>query len=383
LFLSNSFNTFTIFSMEERTYWLAFSVFPGIGTVTFKKLLQRFGSAKNAWNASESDLQEFIQERYMKKFIDFRSSFPFDGYQNELQRKNVWFVTLQDKEYPQLLKKIIKPPFVLYAKGNKEILNQVQNDSFLAVVGTRKITEYGREVTELFTRDLVQNGITIVSGLALGVDALAHKTTLENNGYTIAVLGCGVDCCTPEENQFLYNEILKKGGAIVSEFPLNHPPTQGSFPARNRIIAGLSDGVLVTEGAEDSGSLITADYAFKFNRPVFAVPGPVTSGMSKGPFRLIQRGAKLVTSAKDIAEELKSQVLNVKTTTQSSNLKEPRAGTREERKILEMLENEALHFDTIARETGFSSSKLGSLLTLMEMKGMIKNSQGMFSSYQE
>jgi DNA processing protein len=291
-------------------------------------------------------------------------------------------VTLEDEEYPQLLKEIKNPPFVLYGRGSLEILTGFARQpgvlsgllcSTIAVVGTRKTTEYGREVTKLLTTELVLNGFTIVSGLALGVDAISHVTALENNGKTIAVLGCGVDCCSPGENQSIYNSILESENCIISEFPLGMKPAKWTFPARNRIIAGLSQAVLVTEGAEDSGSLITANFALKFNRKVFAVPGPITSSMSKGPYKLIQKGATLVTSGEDILEELKVQSVKLKVAVQSLKFNN---ATEEELKILKLLENENLHFDEILRKTKFTSSKLGVILSLMEIKGMIKSLDG-------
>ena len=293
----------------------------------------------------------------------------------KLKQKDVWFLTLEDEEYPELLSQIKNPPFVLYGKGDIEILKQVQDDNSkcIAVVGARKTTQYGREVTKLLTNELTLNGFTIVSGLALGVDAISHVTALENSGKTIAVLGCGVDCCSPQENSELYNSILQNGNCIVSEFPLGMKPTQWTFPARNRIIAGLSQAVLVTEGAEDSGSLITANFALKFGRKVFAVPGPITSEMSKGPYKLISRGAKLVTAAKDILDGLGS---SSESRIKNSELRIKKGDTEEEKTILKLLENEQLHFDEIVRRSKLSSSKLGSILSLMEIKGMIKTSEG-------
>ena len=342
--------------MSERDYWLGFSALPGIGPAKFRKILKEFGTAKAAWGAKKSD---FSIEEYLK----------------QLKEKDVWFVTLLDEDYPQILKEIKNPPFVLYGRG------QVPDDTWfaktIAVVGARKTTQYGREVTKLLTTELVLNGFTIVSGLALGVDAISHLTALENGGKTIAVLGCGVDCCSPMENFNLYNSILEKGNCIVSEFPLGMKPTQWSFPARNRIIAGLSLGVLVTEGAEDSGSLITADYARKFGRPVFAVPGPITSSMSKGPYKLIAKGAKLVTSAGDILKELKIQNSKVKIATQKSKII---GATEEENLILKLLQIEPMHFDQIVRKTRFDSAKIGSILSVMEIKGLIKSLEsGQFS----
>ncbi|OGH13232.1 MAG: DNA protecting protein DprA [Candidatus Levybacteria bacterium RIFCSPHIGHO2_01_FULL_38_26] len=367
--------------MSERNYWLGFSAFSGIGPMKFKKLISRFGSAKNAWRATKSDLAKLLGEKLTDKFDDFRNEFSISDYAAKVQSKGVSFLTLKDKEYPKLLSQIKNPPFVLYIRGDVEILRSAQDDiekRTIAVVGTRKTTQYGREVTRMFTEGLAAAGFTIVSGLAMGVDAVSHKTALENNGKTIAVLGCGVDCCYPRENQGIYNSIVESMGLIVSEYPLSQLPTKGSFPSRNRIIAGLSLGVLVTEGAEDSGALITADYARKFNRPVFAVPGPITSGMSKGPFKLIQKGAKLVTSAYDILKELKVPA-SVKTSAGKQNSKVGNA-TKEEWMILEILQNEPLHFDEVVRRSGFGSSKTGTLLSLMEIKGMIKSlDTGFFS----
>ncbi len=381
--------------MDDRNYGLGFSVFPGIGPQTFQKLLSEFGSAKSAWESKRPRLAEIIGEKTLARFEDFRNTFSLEDYAKKLLRKEVSFLLLTDKEYPKLLKEIKNPPIVLYVKGNMEVLSRhsgeelkrrLQNpdsgraplarmteEPIIAIVGTRKITEYGKEVTKLLTTDLVSAGFTIVSGLAIGVDSVAHQTTIDQHGKTIAVLGCGVDCCSPTTNQHIYNSILANGGCIVSEFPLGQPPTQGSFPSRNRIIAGLSLGVLVTEGAEDSGALITADYAFQNQRKVFAVPGPITSSLSKGPYKLLEKGAKLVTSAQDILDEFKMQKSKGKITNQNSKV---RGGTEEEREILEILENESLHFDEIVRRLGLTSAKTGSTLSLMEVKGLIKSSDG-------
>lgn len=368
--------------MTEREYWLGFSAFSGIGPMRFKKLLVHFGSVKSAWEATGSDLAEVLEKNLTEKLEKFRRNFSIEKYAAELKKKKISFLILVDKAYPKLLLQIKNPPFVLYAKGSINILTGPAAP-IISVVGTRKISQYGREVTELLTAELVSAGFTIVSGLAIGVDAVAHQSSLESKGKTIAVLGCGVDCCTPAENQSLYISIITSGGCIVSELPLGHPPTKGSFPSRNRIIAGLSLGVLVTEGAEDSGSLITADYALKFNRKVFAVPGPITSSLSKGPYGLIRKGAKLVTKTEDILNELKihkQSLSSIKSKIKITGQKSKLEGTKDEILILKILENEALHFDEIARKTGFESAKLGSILSLMEMKGMIKSLEnGLFA----
>lgn len=355
--------------MEERNYWLGFSVFPGIGPAKFDLLFKHFGSAKNAWEATKSDLVKLLGEKLTEKFEDFRGKFSIAEYSKDLKKKNVWFLILTDKDYPQDLLKINNPPFVLYGKGNPSLLRS--SGPSVAVVGARRTTQYGREVTKLLTTDLVLSGCTIVSGLALGVDAISHMTALENGGKTIAILGCGVDCCTPFENKKLYDRILQGNGTIISELPLGEPPSRGSFPARNRIIAGLSLGVLVTEGAEDSGSLITAEFARKFNRKIFAVPGPITSSLSKGPYKLITKGAKLVTSGEDILKDLRFKIkdLRIKKT-------QKKGDTEEENLILKVLENEAVHFDEIVRRLKIDSAKVGSLLSMMEIKGLIKSMDG-------
>ncbi len=360
--------------MSEWEYWLGFSALPGMGPAKFRKILAEFGTAKTAFEASRSDLARLIGEEGAERFEEFKKRFSIDDYARELKRKDVWFLTLLDEEYPQLLKKIKNPPFILYEKGDIKILTIQQPRPTIAVVGARKTTEYGREVTKLLTNELTLNGFTIVSGLALGVDAISHITALENGGKTIAVLGCGVDCCSPGENLNLYNSILESGNCIISEFPLGMKPTKWSFPARNRIIAGLSQAVLVTEGAEDSGSLITANFALKFGRKVFAVPGPITSSMSKGPYKLIAKGARLVTSGEDILKELKSPAF-AKASAGKQNSKFENA-TKDELIILELLKNEPLHFDEIVRKTEFKSSVLSSILSLMEIKGMVKSLDG-------
>ncbi len=363
--------------VDEYNYWLGFSVFPGVGSSRFKLLLDHFGSAEKAWNASASELLESgLGEALTAKFELFRAEFSFEKYLNLLEQKNVSCILLTDTQYPRLLKQIEKAPFVLYVKGSIDALQgisfdyaQEKNIKTIGIVGTRKITQYGRDATTFLTQELVQSGFTVVSGLAYGVDTVAHTTTIAQNGITIAVLGSGVDLCTPPINEPIYNSILDSGGVIVSEVPVGIGPSKGSFPARNRIIAGLSQGVIVTEGAEDSGALITADYAFQFNRKVFAVPGSITSGMSKGPYKLIQKGAKLVTSGEDILKEF--QISNIKFPI--PNKKEIKGETEEEQRILDLLQNEALSLDQIVRETGMHPSQVGSLLSLMEIKGMIKS----------
>ena len=355
--------------MHERLYWLAFSAFPGVGPIRFALLLSHFGSAKEVWEASRDDLLKInFGPVLTSKFDRFRREFDVSGYAKKLKDEEVATLILTDEKYPKLLKQISDPPFVLYIKGKK--VKGFDINKTIAVVGTRKVTPYGREVTWVLTRDLAAAGLTIVSGLALGVDAEAHKAAIEAGGKTIAVLGCGVDCCNPPSNKWLYDKIIQGNGIVVSEMPLSREPNRGLFPARNRIISGLSLGVLVTEGAIDSGSLITASDAAAQGREVFAVPGPITSSLSKGPVELIKKGAKIVTTAQDVLEEL-----NIKSRKSSESRKgrDFDGATEEEKKIIQILQNGSHEFDEIVRIISMPAGKVGSLLSIMEIKGMVKN----------
>lgn len=369
--------------MDEHSFWLGFSSFSGIGPGKFSSLLKEFWTAEKAWKASFEELEKVLGKALTPQFVEFRDKFSIIEYEKRLKKARVSYLILTDKDYPALLKQIKKPPFVLYYKGSLEVLQGstpgVDAHKSIAVVGTRRITQYGRQVTQDLTMDLVNNGFVVVSGLALGVDATAHKTTIDCKGKTIAVLGCGVDCCYPRENQRLYEEILDSGGAVVSEYPLGQQPSQGSFPSRNRIISGLSQGVIVTEGAADSGALYTAKDAFDAGRPVFAVPGPITSSLSKGPHELIAKGAHLISGAEEIINELgiMNQELGFKS---NKGIKSIKGSTRKEQKIIDLLQNENLHFDEIVKRTKIKSSKLGGILSVMEMKGMVSSlGSGTFS----
>ena len=358
--------------MEEREYYLAFSLVSGVGPKTFLSLLKYFKTAKKAWIADSMELKNAgFRDLTIKKIEEAKETVNVSLYISQFKHKNVSFIAFCDNEYPRLLKQIPNPPIVLFVKG--EIKN-INFEKTIGIVGTRKITNYGREVTKLFSSGLSLSGFTIASGMATGVDTVASLSAIEAGGKTIAVLGNGVDLCVPTTNESLYDKILDGNGIIVSEYPLGQGPTLGSFPSRNRIIAGLSLGVLVTEGAKDSGSLITADYAFKFQRKVFAVPGPITSSLSVAPLKLIEKGAHLVVSPDDILKEFKIQSPELIIRTRGKNASMPKpSGTKDERKILKLLENESLRFDEIVRKLQMDSSKAGSLLSLMEIKGLIKN----------
>lgn len=358
--------------MLEKAYYLPFSVFPGIGPKRFGELLTFFHTAKAIWEASESDLAQIIGKTLAKQFAVFKQTFSLDSYLEELEKAHVWFMTPEEENYPSLLQEVPNRPFVLYGKGEKDILPMHPT---VGIVGTRKISNYGRQVTQQFTSELVQAGCVIISGLAMGVDALAHQTTIEYHGKTIAVLGCGVDVCYPSSNKRIYQQIIASGGAIVSEYPLHMPPSVGSFPSRNRIIAGLSEVLLVTEGAEDSGALITAKDTFGLNRTVFAVPGPITSSLSKGTNLLIHQGARVALKGEDILNEF-----GIKGIRSINSIKgSVRGKTEEEQKVIDLLMEESLSLDELVRKTKLSVSQVSLIVSTLELSGVVKDLHGTYT----
>lgn len=357
-------------SQEERLYWLAFSQIIGIGPKRFEVLRKYFGSAKEAFLAPESNLEKIgLPQNILKSFLWQKKNLDLNKINEELIRKQIGTLTTEDTEYPSLLKEISDPPFLFYYRGN---LQTKLWERCVAVVGTRKPTSYGREVTEQITTDLASAGMTIVSGLARGVDSVAHRAALSIKGKTIAVLGAGIDVIYPPENAPLYQEIIEKEGLIISEVPPRKTVERGIFPARNRIVAGLSLGVVVTEGAKDSGSLITARLAAEYNREVFAVPGPINSPMSAAPLRLLKDGARLINGAQDILEEL-GLSLQIK----PREAKEVSSSDPVENLILDTLkENGETNFDDLIRKTGLDSASAGTAISILELKGVIKQTGG-------
>lgn len=353
--------------MKNIAYLLALHSIDGFGPIRLKSVLEFFKDPKLAWEANVDELIEAGATRpSVELLLEKRRTFNVEEYLGILENLEIKFITVFDENYPSLLKEIYDPPMVLYYKG--EILPI--DDKAVGVVGTRKITGYGKLVTEKFTKGLVEAGITVVSGLARGVDSAAHWTTLKNEGRTLAILGGGLNNIYPPENTGLAEQIKSGHGAIISEFPPDYPSLPGNFPSRNRIISGLSLGVLVTEATSDSGSLITARLALEQGRDVFAVPGPITSDLSKGPADLIKEGARLVLEPDEILDELgiikTSKVLKI----DLNGLSE------DERKILDCLENEGKHIDEICRQLGLATAKTSATLLKMEIAGLLKNLGG-------
>lgn len=354
---------------KHKPYYIAFSHCPGIGPMRFKQLLSHFGSAKAAYEADSGTLIHLLGVKVGGDFIKFRTHFKPDSIISDLYKKNIQCITQEDVEYPLQLREISDPPICLYVKGNTKLL--VQGKKSIAVVGTRKATSYGRMLVELFVSELSRNAIMIVSGMAIGIDAYAHWTAIHQKGATIAVLGCGVDIVYPPVNRQLYHTIIETGGAIVSEFPPGTTVSKGLFIARNRIISGLSNGVVVIEGAKDSGALITARYAAEQGREVFAPPAPLTSPLAAAPLFLIKQGAKMITSPQDILDELHVQYASVK------NIKH-RTLNEQEQMLVDAL-GEPQNADDIAALLSKPITDILSLLTMLEIEGIVvKNQEGKF-----
>lgn len=352
---------------NDLSYYLGFSFFIGIGPIRFQSLLKHFSSIKKAYLAQEKELKVILGENLAKKFVVFRSSFDPKKELEKLKKKSITVIPLSSPFYPFPLKNISDPPICLYAKGNINLFSNLNQEklTFFAIVGTRKPTSYGEAITKIFANELAGAGLVIVSGMAIGVDSLTHWETLNSNGKTTAVLGCGVDIVYPQSNQRLYEEIIKKGGLIVSEFPPGHLVKKGLFIARNRLISGLSKGVLVVEGTSDSGALITARYAAEQGREVFAPPGPITSSMSQAPLILLKQGARLVVSPKDILEELSISYLVKEKIDILKKLNE------EEKMIYSLLEKEGKTIDDLVLALNKNPSEILNLLSLMEIKSFV------------
>lgn len=352
-------------NMNNIPYLLALHSIDGLGPIRLKAILNYFKDPKLAWEANESELLKLgIYRNTVSKLFETRKKLEPESYAKKITDSGIKWLTIFDKDYPTLLSQIYDPPLVLYYKGDTGCLS----DKSIGVVGTRKITGYGKVATEQFTKGLVNAGLTIVSGLARGVDSQAHLTAVAEGGKTIAILGGGLNNVFPSENKQLAEKIAQGFGAVISEFPPDYAALPGNFPARNRIISGLSLAVLVVEAAGDSGSLITARLALEQGRDVFAVPGPVTSNLSKGPIELIRAGARAVFSPDEILEELGiNQVQSVKCKVKSENLSE------EEKEVIKLLENESLHIDEIGRELSLPAPKISALLLKMEISGLVQS----------
>jgi DNA processing protein len=350
--------------MDEKKFWIGFNLVKGIGSVRFQQILSYFSDLSIAWEAPKAAFQEAgLSERVINSLLRTRQEIDLDSLYESILEKDVTVLTLIDEDYPRLLREIDQPPPVLYIRGKL-----LPSDEFaVAMVGTRRVTPYGQQITRDTSIFLAGHGLTIVSGLARGVDGLAHQNAITAGGRTIAVLGSGVDVIYPPEHRKLADAIIENG-AIISDYPMGTQPEGTNFPPRNRIISGLSLATIVIEAGERSGALITADFAVEQGRDVFAVPGNVLSPASKGTNRLVQNGAYAMVSPQDVLD-----VLNLTEVEAIQTARQVLPGDSTEAKILSIVNFEPTHIDEICNAVGFPVGIVSAALTMMELKGMVQH----------
>lgn len=352
--------------MSDKKYWLGFNLVQQVGSVSIQRLLAFFGNLQDAWHAKASDLAAAeLNKPAIQSLVQARQQLDLDEEMQRVDAVGARLITFIDSEFPDNLRTISDPPMLLYVKGSLLPTDM----RALAVVGTRKMTRYGHDATTQTAQWLAKQGVTIISGMADGVDAIAHEAALAAGGRTIAVFGCGIDIIYPSHHDELSEKIMQHG-ALVSEFPLGVPPTGTNFPRRNRIISGLSLGVLVAEAPERSGALITAETALEQGREVFAIPSNIFNQNGAGCNRLIQDGAKLVMHPRDILDELDISHTAIETRTKVNKIL-PEDET--ERLILQYLEADAIHADDLARITGLPIATVTAVLTILELKGLAQS----------
>jgi DNA processing protein len=364
-------------------YWIALRSIAGIGNIMFTALVDRFGTVEAIFSAEHAELKSVpgITKKSVAAITGFNN---WDKVKREIDiidKTGMDVITYQDDMYPpNLLNVYDRPPF-LYVKGtlSKDTVN-------IAIVGSRLASTYGKYTTEKISRELALRGVTIVSGLARGIDSAAHRGALAAQGRTIAVLGSGLDVIYPPENKILFADIVTNG-AVISEFPPGTPPRSANFPARNRIISGISYGVVVVEASEKSGSLITARLALEQGREVFAVPGSIDSVGSRGTNKLIKHGAKLIENTDDILEEILPQLEKVKFNESLPRFSSPpkSINTKKnlstmDKRIIDAIADNQVHVDDLIIATGFSPADVLRSLMALELDGMVKQSPGKFFS---
>ncbi len=354
--------------MDPKTYWVGFNLVKGIGAVRFKQILDFFGSAETAWESPTSGfVSAGLPQKVVENFVTVRNQVDLERVMDRINSSGIRVMTWLDADYPRRLKEIDQSPPVLYIKGS---IN-VEDDWAVAVVGTRRVTPYGRQVASEIAAYLAQNGITVVSGLARGVDAISHQSALQTGGRTIAVLGSGVDVIYPPEHRKLAAEIVEQG-ALVSDYPVGTAPDGINFPPRNRIISGLSLATVVVEAGEKSGALITAEFAVNQGREVFAVPGSILAPQSEGTNQLIEQGARPLLKMSEILESLKLEQIPEKQQARKLNPLNP-----VEQNLLRHLSSEPCHIDQLCELTGLPIHDVSATLTMMELKGFVSQVGGM------
>jgi DNA processing protein len=353
--------------MGDARYYIGFSHASGIGGVRLRMLLAAFGDLEAAWNGSDAQLSAAgLGPSLVRSITEARSRLDLDVEMARLAASGFRAVTWEDAVYPRRLAEIDAPPPLLYVWGSL----QAQDELAVAVVGTRKPSAYGQQVTRDVVSALGSAGVTVVSGLARGVDGIAHQAALENGTRTIAVLGSGLDRVYPPEHRRMA-EAIAENGAIVTEYPLGRCPEPANFPARNRIISGMSMALVVTEAGETSGALITADFAAEQGRDVFAVPGGIYSRSSGGTNRLISNGARLLRSPEEVLEALNLEM------TVADVVQEAAPASEGERKVLQAMSREPMHVDDLSRQCDLPPGQVASCLTLLELRGRVRSVGGM------
>jgi DNA processing protein len=354
--------------MIDRRYWIGFNLIKGIGAVRMQALIKHFGDLEVAWRAAPIDLARAgLGLKVIERIVQARQNVDLEKLWAKIESQGIKILTWEDETYPQRLKEIDQPPPVLYIRGD-----YLPDDLFaVAIVGTRRVTAYGRQITEELARYLGSNGITVVSGLARGVDAIAHQSALKAGGRTIGILGSGVDKIYPPEHRGLAEKMMESG-AIVSDYAPGTPPDASNFPPRNRIISGLSLAIVVIEAGETSGALITAEFAAEQGREVFAVPGSILAPQSKGTNKLIQNGALPLLSVNDLM-----QALNLTRMGEHKAARKIIPADETEARLMTVLSEEPLHVDEIRNQTELPIEKVSATLALMELKGMVRQVGGM------
>lgn len=353
---------------DQRRYWLALTMVHGIGAVRFRSLLEHFGDAQIAWQASPADLKAAgLSPSVIENFTRLRQDLDLDRLETELEQHEIQALTWEDDLYPRRLRQIDTAPPVLYLRG--ELMPD--DDWAVAVVGTRRVTAYGRQVAEELGTFLAHNGVTVVSGLARGVDAVAHQSALNAGGRTVAVMAHGLDQIYPAQNRRLAEQIMQKG-ALVSDYGLGVPPDALNFPPRNRIISGLSIATVVVEAGQTSGALITAEFAADQGREVFMVPGNIYAPQSKGTNRWIQKGAQPLLSFEELLETLDLTQL-----TQQKRARVTLPEDSTEALLFGLLSQEPMHVNEIGALADLPINQVTSALALMELKGLVRQVGGM------
>jgi DNA processing protein len=352
----------------DKRFWVGFNLVKGIGAVRLQALRDHFNDLSVAWQAPVDALQAAgLSPKLAERVAQIRASVDLEDYISKAKAKGIHILTWEDENYPKRLKEIDQPPPVLYVRG--ELTTE---DSWaVAVVGTRRVSVYGRQVTEELAAYLANNGVTVVSGLARGVDAISHQSALRAGGRTLGVLGCGVDRIYPPEHEQLAEKMISSG-AILSDYAPGTPPDAANFPPRNRLISGLSMATVVVEAGETSGALITAQFAADQGREVFAVPGNILAPQSKGTNRLIAQGAHPMLAPGDVLD-----VLNMTRVTEQRAVRKILPGNELEAKLLSVLSHEPLHMDEIRNQTGLPIERVSATLVMMELKGLVRQVGGM------